>query len=286
MDVFSQRLNEVAKNPWFVVVTNISTLIAFIWLVYDKTQTSSTIFPVVFFTISSIFLLISYFYSIMVRQENIALQDISETFYEINQIYRDKLQSVFAENAPVDNPGDLIAEERKALIGVCQRVESIFNRIIDRNCMVTIKLIVRNGESHYAQTYVRSQEMCLRDQEERLEFVLLNGENTALDAALKKSNGRKPSHFYSPDLEKEPNYSNQRPDFRRFYRSALVVPIRAISNRDAANDKYESIGFLCLDTLSVRRLNNGFHLFMLAALASQMYNFISLMRGKYRVRVG
>jgi hypothetical protein len=38
--------------------------------------------------------------------------------------------------------------------------------------------------------------------------------------------------------------------------------------------------------MSVNRLKNGYHLFMLAALANQMYNFMSLMRGKYTVVVG
>jgi hypothetical protein len=41
------------------------------------------------------------------------------------------------------------------------------------------------------------------------------------------------------------------------------------------------LGFLAVDTMSENRLNNTYQMQMLAAYAHQMYNFMSLMRGKY-----
>lgn len=66
----------------------------------------------------------------------------------------------------------------------------------------------------------------------------------------------------------------------------LSLPIRAVKQGHRGNpDGYDDVGYLCLDTMSQNRLNGTYHVQLMAAFADQMYNFISLMRGKYVVNV-
>ena len=85
----------------------------------------------------------------------------------------------------------------------------------------------------------------------------------------------------------EKTYRNQRDHWSDFYQNVIIVPIRSVDilklgnkEKDASND----IGFLCVDTQSINRLNNTWHLELLAAFADQMYNFMSLMRGEYQLK--
>jgi len=158
--------------------------------------------------------------------------------------------------------------------------------------MVTLKLVTTENESCYAHTYVRSLELSNRDFPERHKYAVGSGENAGFDQALAEREDGLPSHFYSPNLgksQKANGYTNQRAHFIRFYNSTLIIPIRALTKSEEKAErkrKFDLIGFLCVDTLSTNRLNNGFHLFILSALADQMYNFMSLMRGKYTVTCG
>lgn len=81
-------------------------------------------------------------------------------------------------------------------------------------------------------------------------------------------------------------YKNQRQEYPRFYRSAIVVPFRGHNKgREGTDQEYDLVGYLCVDTKSVNWLNDGYHLQIMMSLANQMYNFMSLMRGKYTVAV-
>lgn len=267
-----------------------ASIAAFLWFVYDKIQQTPSILSGTVLAATVLILSSAYVYSIRVRTENIALRSISEIFFDINQIYKNKLRENFGGECPVTNPEDLLAEEKLVLSGVCQRIENIYSRVINRNCMVTVKLVTQENDRLYAHTYVRSQDLCDRDNPSRIKYAVQTGENTAFDEALKKRPDHRPPHFFSADLvkdEKEGRYSNQRQHFERYYKSAIVVPIRgANKGKEATSSEFDLVGFLCIDTLSVNHLNSGYHLYMLSALASQMYNFISLMRGKYIVVVG
>jgi GAF domain-containing protein len=247
-----------------------------------------------------IVLLFAYVYSVEVRRENIALRGLSAEFYDINRIYQSKLHQVFLAENPVTEQDELIKAEKETLEAVCQRICNIFEETINRKCMVTIKLITYEGQHISAHTYVRSLKASARDMSERVRYSVGTGQNTGFEVALRERFDDKPSHFYSADLSLEPSYKNQRADYLRHYRSVLVVPIREpqrISdigadpvceprNADSGNpgsDPY-LIGFLCVDTLSINRLNDTFHLVMLSALASQMYTFMCFMRRNYKVQ--
>ena len=93
-----------------------------------------------------------------------------------------------------------------------------------------------------------------------------------------------PSHFFSANLKKYEGYLNERQDYLKHYRSTIVVPLHGQNeNAAATNNREDLIGYLCVDTKSVNRLNNRHHLYMISALSNQMYDFISLMRGRYEL---
>lgn len=286
----AHKLNIIATNPWFLVISGISSIAAFMWFLYDKYGNKPAVIPSLVLAGALIALSFGYIYSVRVRTENIALRNLSKIFFEINQIYRDKLRELFCSDDPETDPGSLLSEEELALKGVCQRIDSIFSLVTNRRCMVTVKLVTTEKGKCFAHTYVRSQELCPRDSPERIRYTVGSGENTGFDQALAKRPDGLPPHFFSanlPELEKQGGYSNQRQHYHRHYRSAIVVPIRGINKgKELTPNEFDLVGFLCVDTMSVNRLNDGYHLFMLSALANQMYNFMSLMRGKYTVFVG
>jgi hypothetical protein len=285
MKQINRQMSIVATNPWFVVVGGVTSIVGFMAYLYEKVDPQFSGLGKLAFGFSLALLMLGYHYSIRVRVENLALRDMAKHFYEINEIYKSELRSSFFGPRPVTNQDALLTAEVKALRAVCQRTAQIFARAIHRDCMVTVKLVTRENGRLSAHTYARSQELSGRDQPERAKFSVGTGRNTGFDQALiSKADGR-PSYFFSPDLSKVPaDYSNERQHFLKFYRSTLVVPIRGqkSSGHDPDAD-LDHIGYLCVDTRSAHRLNDNNHLYMLAALGHQMYNFMSLMRGRYTV---
>lgn len=289
MKVATSKLHVIANNPWFVTFAGSASIVSFIWFMYEKLSSKPYLLSGAILFLSLFFLFGGYVYSIKVRTENIALREIAGIFNQINHIYRDTLRDMFSGEQPTTDPNDLLVEERKTLLSVCQRVSYIFNRVVGHECMVTIKLLTEENNKKYAHTYVRSLEKSERDKPTMLKFEVGTGENTAFDEAVRPRTDDKPSHYYSSDLSKEikKGYSNQRQHFQRFYRSTIVVPIRGRNKgKEGTDDEYDMVGYLCVDTKSVNRLKNDFRLQMLSSLSGQMYNFMSLMRGKYTVMVG
>lgn len=288
-----KMLNDLATKPWVVAASGVSALLAFILLKgrYPDSEVAQVVFWLSF--LSLVFL---YVYSVKVRADNIALRSLSGEFFDINRIYQRTMQQTFLVKSPVTDQELLIKTEKETLEAVCQRICSIFERVVGRKCMVTIKLITYEERENacYAYTYARSIKASARDEAERVRYSVGDGLNTGFEEALKPRPDGSPPHFHSFDLSQESSdYSNQRRDYLRHYRSVLVVPIREPVTQqdcgpDESNVKIDSnlIGFLCVDTLSINRLNNSFHLIMLSALASQMYTFMCFMRGRYMVLVG
>ena len=142
--------------------------------------------------------------------------------------------------------------------------------------------MLREAEGRvFCATYQRSEENCERDAWSPKEFEVKTGLNTAFDRALIYAPA-KISHFHSPDLTKEKDYRNQRDNWSHIYQSAIVVPIRCIDHsKVGTKNESDDLGFLCIDTLSTNRLNDTWHIELMASFADQMYNFVSLMRGRY-----
>lgn len=218
--------------------------------------------------------------SIRLRLQVDGLRDCFTEFHAINHLYRDTLANCFmSENA---GRSEVLwsQEESDTLHAVCQRIQRIFELLIRRPCVVTVKWM---SDQHHAETLVRSVSKSKRDNaDEMCLFKVGQGRNTALDEA--RDSGCSPARFCAPDLTKLKGYENQRRDWRSFYRSAIVVPIRCRrreSDTDGSDFAVDIIGFLCVDTMHSNHLKHEYQIEILASFADQMYNFISIMRQRY-----
>ena len=235
----------------------------------------------------TVYTLVVGFVALMIHIENRRLKDAFKYFREINLIYRDSLFDAFYGNDPMNikDRKALMGIETKTLSSVCQRISNIFGRLTGRDCMIAVKLLTKKEDGTlYATTCSRSEDHSERDKPSPKESQVNTGRNTAFDCALDpKTTGRIP-YFYSADLLKlraHGGYNNERSRWERYYKSAIVVPIQCsgVPGKLERND----IGLLCVDTKSRNRLNDSYHVEIMAAFADQMYNFISLMRGNYTV---
>ncbi|MEM5553265.1 hypothetical protein WNY63_21405 [Pseudoalteromonas neustonica] len=287
MKVSTKKIDLIVFSPWYVLISGLCSILGFLWFLYDKYIGEATFASSVFLVSALTVLSIGYLYSIRVRLDNIALRQTTETYGEINELYRDALSVFFSGENPITCPKNLVEEEKRILFSVCQRIENIFARVINRECTVTIKLLVEENNKIYAETMTRSVSQSIRDTSNSVRYEVNTGANTAFDEAIRNKVGKKPAHFYSPNLKKLDGYRNQRQNYIEFYKSVLVVPIRGrnVSEKNTAGE-FDYIGFLCIDTKSTNRLNNNDHLNLLMSFANQMYNFSSLMRGRYTVFVG
>jgi hypothetical protein len=267
----ADQLDRVLKSPALVSIITLACVMSLFWLTHKpgEINVSSPVFWFISFAASLLIGL--YIYSFRVRVENIVLRRLFRDFFEINQIYRIALSERFLWTSNNDSVEAILKREAETLQAVCQRTSKIFERITSRSCVVTVKLIV---DDQIARTYVRSETLSARDIGGISMFKVGNGANTALDFALTGRKDGTPSHFFSADLRLEPDsYRNERREFLSFYQSTLVVPLYSTYVAPGEEiQKTDVIGFLCLDTGSVNRLNNGYHLYILAALGNQMYN--------------
>lgn len=227
------------------------------------------------------------FPALIIYLENRKLKDVFKYLCEINSIYRDNLVNAFYGDDSVnteDTKNKLISIETKTLSAVCQRISNIFFRLTGRRCMITFKVLTKEDGILYATTCSRSEEHSERDNAELRKLKVNAGCNTAFDRALLPDTTGRIPHFHSADLLKlqaRGEYRNERLRWERYYNSAIVVPVNCFGTPE--KPERNDIGLLCVDTKSRNRLNDSYHVEIMAALAHQMYNFICLMRGMYTV---
>jgi len=276
---YIRKIDSFATNPYIVITASISSIGGFAWLLYEKVQENSTIpFAILAIILCLIFAIIAFF-ALMLHKENAKLKSIASTFTDINYLYKASLKSVLKCEKEYTKE-DLMFEEKSVLGAVCQRIEDIFTTVINRKCMVTVKLLIEEDEKKYAYTYTRSKDKCQRDQQGLIKKYLIGpSHNTGFSEAITKKSASEIRYYFSPDLTKEKNYFNERQKYTDHYRSVLVVPIAAINQDSIDTDReLDLLGFLCVDTKSINRLNDNYHLFILSSLASQMYNYMTFMR--------
>lgn len=283
MNLPTRMAHNVATNPWIVLLCSFIAISTFLNAIYDKYfSTQSSTWAVTYAVVGGGIYLILTIYAMNILEENKRLQEIANSFREINSIYRDSLFRAFYGSNPVTEEDELRQLEKETLTPVCQRISQIFTKLTRRQCIVSVKLLTKKSDVVYAKAYTRSENSSERDKSTPKEFKVGTGENTAFDEALRQTTTGELSFFYSGDLGKHKNYFNERQNYLKYYKSAIVVPIRCLGVEGKA--EREDVGLLCVDTRSRNRLNNGHHVVMLSSLADQMYNFMSLMRGKYSVR--
>lgn len=312
MNRATQIASDVARNPWFNTLAALASISSFLWLLVEKygyllpraattvveaagqvqITVEPSLFPLVSFVLSTTVFLGLNFYSVLVRRENQCLREVGHYIHMVNHTYRDVLFSAFSGSNPITDKKTLLEQEKRTLMAVCQIVSSMFTQLVGgmgHPCVVTVKLLMKKKRNSHvvAFTYARSH-VTIRDKEQPTEFQVGIGANTAFDIALVPRPPGECSHFFSPDLTRlGPVYKNERASWKRHYRSAIVVPIRAVNRESKSGDvTADDIGFLTVDTLHRNRLNGTHHVELMSALADQMYNFMCLMRGKYNVLVG
>ena len=285
MHLPTKAAHRIGTSPWVVLLSSIGSIIGLGVFINDIAfQPSTSVGPILLFIILTIFYTAVTIASLIVLGNNRKLKDVAESFREINSIYKDRLFGLFSGDNPIAERDKLVGTEQSTLSAVCQRIGQIYTKLIGKECVVTVKLLTQEDNGAlYVTTYARSEDDCERDKSNPKKYEVNTGQNTAFDQALMKDTTGNITHFYSGDLKKHKNYQNQRPNWSKFYQSAIVVPIRCLGVEGKAFR--DDIGFLCVDTKSRNRLDNSYHVTMLAALSDQMYNFISLMRGTYSVSV-
>ncbi len=284
MNLPTKAAHSIATNPWTLLISTIGSILGLGFLINDRFFVSTpSAQPIALFLVVTLIYVVVTGSALRVLDDNRKLKEVANNFREINSIYRDRLFSAFYGDKPVKDRSQLIDIEKTTLTSVCQRISQIFTKLTGRNCVATVKLLTEENGKIYVTTYARSETDSERDKANPKRFEVNTGRNTAFDEALMPNSTGHITHFYSADLRIHKNYVNERPNWEKYYQSAIVVPIRCLGVE--GKSEREDIGFLCVDTKSRNRLNNTHHVVMMAALADQMYNFMSLMRGKYTVAI-
>ena len=220
------------------------------------------------------------------QRELRGLEAISSIIHRINHEYRDVLSENFrrADRLIVNPTKEILDCEQTTLSSVCQKLARLFSKLIGSECFVSVKLITEFNGKFVCETFVRSEQNCERDQGpwKHFKFELNTDANTGYDRALQYKQGDV-SAFVCNDLTTLTGYRNQRDNWHRFYRSTIVVPVRYVNVKNLGKPgASDDVGFLCLDSLEIASFNQD-HVHLLAGFADQLYNFMSIMRGRYRL---
>src|SRR6266705_2319254 len=282
MTIVSRWMNDTAESKWFVFASGVASFVSFY---FDFQQEFKSLPINLSLALSLTAFGAAAIYSVRVREKLLAHQRSARFIHDINHEYRNILSETFGTALQNSEQIDsiLVTREREIIETVCHRIASIYSGLIARPGTVTVKIITKENENVFCHTYARSEPKSRRDRDGILgNFPVGTGENTGFDIAL-QSDPSGISHFFCSNLpksKKQNRYRNRRDNFEKYYKSAIVVPIRSqTSQQNGSNNR----GFLCVDTLSTNSLNEGYHIELLAAFGDQMYNFLSLMRGTYRL---
>lgn len=291
MEKPARFIQDSLGNYWMTLVVNLFNFVVMLATLYKAIIKKQPIgiFIILLLVLSIAGFIIINGYSLVVRKKNQSLREVMSHLHKINHYYRDVLHTVFHVETPNMDSKAIELEMRQTLAKVCRSIERIFqNLCAGKECLASVKLIKKKSDGRYvAETYARSEEDCERDKDTPTEYEINTGKNTAFDVALTFRRAGERSYFYSGDLKADADiekYYNERTNYLKFYKSAIVVPIRYLDyNKIGMPNASDDIGFLSIDTKSRNRLEEGYQVELLAALADQIYNFYCLMRGKYSV---
>lgn len=288
MNLATRRLHDFLNSVWVVLILAVLSALSGTIQIWDKFRPSvgSRTGFAVGLSLVTVVLAAAVFYSIRVRQTNAAFRTVPAVLHKINHDYRDVLSQMFGKQE-IATEDTRRRAELLTLQSACQKIANIYSALTHVQCTTTVKLITKEEDGRaFCEMLVRSETNCKRDEGHPHKFQLHTGANTAFDTALGYTPGVT-SHFFAADIAKERaagRYRNERPNCENFYRTAIVVPIRYIDPAKVGTlGASDHIGFLAVDAPSPNRLNDGYHVEFLAAFADQMYNFMSLMRGKFGV---
>lgn len=288
MNITTDKIYDFLENKTVSFTGAIASILALIlFLVQQTFGPPIQLYQAIIYVSILVFALAWGVYSYRVRSTNIMLGEVLIKFHEINHMYRDFIVQVFQNSLPMTDPSFtsfIFLKQREILQAVCERIATCYTLLIRRQCVVTLKLITRIDHRYYAETFVRSEANSHRDTEHPRLFEINTGINIALDEALRITPGR-PTHFYSADLVKDykiHKFDTQRRYWDKYYKSAIVVPVRyTYPDRVGQANATDDTGLLIVDTKSRNRLNDHIHVHILCAFADQIYVFMKLMQNRF-----
>jgi len=281
----------IIEAPLFAALVNFATIFGFVYLIIDifrKTEISSISWLFFAFILLLLVFMSVSFYTVNIRWKLSKYNHIPYHLHRINHIYRNSLSRLYGISSEKTTDSTLLEEQKTTLTKACDHISHIFRLLTGSECQVTIKLLDEESDEYgksipYCQTFTRNGGHNERDEPNPLKYVVKNLRNTAFETAL-VFRGSEPSHFWSADLTEEKDYFNDRKDFIKFYKSVIVVPVRfVVSVKGSEHPVTDDVGFISVDTKETYRLNEDSHVQLLASFADQVYNYLSILRGKYQI---
>lgn len=198
---------------------------------------------------------------------------ILSIIHEVNHYYRQELLTTDWKqfrNSPREGNKYLSTQGRDFATKLCQIIATAFNFAWSIEVVVTIKLRIDIDDRQCVFTYTRNRPCPERESQTQTYDV---DANTAFREALNppKEGKKIQYYFFSTNLDNHPGYQNQTPNWKQHYKSAIVVPIQLRSQ----NRRNEFKGFLTVDSQEVGLLRDTDHLYFLAALADQLFNYFT-----------
>lgn len=221
-----------------------------------------------------------HFYREEFEKQEIIINQISECSHIITHYYRNldlSLQDIINKEEEEVTEEELLKTINKFeyfLINITTNIQSFFSQITDDNCSITIKLLNLNNEEnpYLIRTYFRDPV----NFKKRRETDLLCGpcsvyDNTAFSIIIDPA--YKNTYFSEdnlPDLYDNHLYNNPNPDWHKFYKSTLVVPISVVTGEN----ERKILGFLSVDNFKggLAINSNKEYLFFVADLLYLAFN--------------
>lgn len=282
MNDASKLADLISKHPLNVYATAIITVVQFGAWALSTTEKMPLTVPQAIIVHTSLFTLCLAIVGVykLVKQ-NQAYKSTFDNIHELNHLYRQTLAGTTAKLIPVDSNNHerinnvLLSAERDTLRSAVRIISGIFNKLTSRDTTTTIWLF--DNETNVCNEYIscKDNENALRKKSSRETYDV--SENDAF-SNCKEAEG-KCCHFLASNLKKlrkRKRYKDQRTNNGEFYQAILTVPIRYVHENNE-----NRIGYLQIDQKAANYLNNVEHLFILAACADQMYNFLSIIRRNF-----
>jgi hypothetical protein len=216
-----------------------------------------------FSSLSAVFLVIR------VYLDNRALRRVFTELHEVLHALRDHaVRRNFCTRGVTDQ--EVMVEEQRILDNFCREIAEMFSGLTGSRCNVCVTLVSEEKGTKQYFLWARSRADHLRD---------LDGMKFGLDEHSTKFNfatsfnPQENAFYWCPDLVKEEakgKYKDPLRNWKQHYRSTLVVPIRFRTGMR----ELELVGFLKVESLSVHRLNNSFHVQLLAGCADALAMFL------------
>lgn len=286
-----RRLNELLKSPVVLcLLSTVGLIQALIWILQSAGKIQKLEWGNALLTHSFFAILTLIIYGIVLITGNFRrLRDSFAKVHDVNHQYRNYLAATSAKLLMIDG-GDRVIEahqlltktEKEATAKVLRIISDQFRLLINRDVVATLWIHDPSSDAFI------EQETSANGVDADRPFRELERYRPKLNSIFchnRKKKGRC-CHYYSADIaesaDSEDGYHDERPNYLEYYKSLLCVPIRFRVETDAGGKIEEDLlGFLQVDTKSRNRLNDKEHLYLLAAYADQLYNFLSLVRRNF-----